>query len=185
MATEERKVRVRNGMLIVYTGDGKGKTSAALGAAVRAAGYHLKVIMLQFMKGSWHYGEKDGAKFLAPYFFLEDLGKGFYKILDDNLPETEHKKAAKKAVERAIEVLKSGEYDIVILDELNVAVAEGLVDLDQFESILAAKPDNCHLIITGRKAHPYLIERADLVTEMREIKHPFKSGRKAQKGIDF
>ncbi len=181
----EKKIKIRRGLKIIYTGNGKGKTSAALGTVIRAAGYNLKTIMIQFMKGSWHYGEKDGARLLAPFFEMEQMGKGFYKILDDNLPEEEHKKAAAAGVERAIEVLTSGEYDLVILDEINVALATDLVSLDDVRRILDAHPATCHLIMTGRDAHPEVIERADLVTEMKEIKHPYQQGILAQKGIDF
>ena len=178
-------VKIRNGLTLVYTGNGKGKTSAALGIAVRAAGYKLRVIMIQFVKGSWYYGEKDGALLLAPYFTMEQMGKGFYKIIDDKLSEEEHRKAAAAGVERAIEVLQKREYDIVILDEINVALHEKLVSLQDVLRILDAKAENCHLILTGRNAHPKIIERADLVTEMREIKHPYQKGLMAQKGIDF
>lgn len=180
-----KKIEIRHGLTIVYTGDGKGKTTAALGIAVRAAGYQLRVLMIQFIKGSWYYGEKDGARLLAPYFELEEMGKGFYKILDDRLPEEEHKKAAKAALERAKEVLQKRLYDIVILDEINVAQATGLVSLEEVKEIIRCKPESCHLILTGRNAHPDVIEMADLVTEMREIKHPYQKGMLAQKGIDF
>ncbi len=180
-----KKIQIRNGLTLVYTGDGKGKTTAALGIAVRAAGYRLRVLMIQFMKGSWYYGEKDGAKLLAPYFEIEEMGKGFYKIVDDRLPEEEHRKAAAAAIERAIEVLQKQEYDIVILDEINVALDTGLISLDDVLRVLDAKPQSCHLVLTGRNAHPEIIEKADLVTEMREVKHPYQKGIMAQKGIDF
>ncbi|RMD97313.1 MAG: cob(I)yrinic acid a,c-diamide adenosyltransferase [Calditrichaeota bacterium] len=176
---------MRHGLTIVYTGDGKGKTTAALGVAVRAAGYQLKVLMIQFMKGSWHYGELEGAKLLAPFFEIEPMGKGFYKIVDDKLPEEEHKKAAAAAIDRAIRVMQEGKYDIIILDEINVAVDTGLVSLDQVQRVLQEKPKSCHLILTGRNAHPEIIKQADLVTEMREIKHPYQKGLLAQKGIDY
>ncbi len=185
MSTEKKKIAIRSGLVLVYTGDGKGKTTAALGLAVRAAGYRLRVLMIQFIKGSWYYGEKDGARLLSPYFEMEQMGKGFYKILDDKLPEKEHKKAASAAIERAIEVLQARSYDIVILDEINVALHTGLVNLEDVLRVLDAKPESCHLVLTGRNAHPEIIARADLVTEMREIKHPYQKGIKAQKGIDF
>lgn len=181
----EKKIQIRHGLLIVYTGDGKGKTTAALGAVVRAVGYGLRVYMLQFVKGSWHYGELDGAKLLAPLFAIERMGKGFYKIVDDNLPEEEHRQAALAAADRAIEILRSGQYDMVILDELNVAVKTGLLPVEKALQIIDARPENCHLIITGRGAHEKVIARADVVTEMREIKHPYEKGRLAQKGLDF
>lgn len=180
-----KKIKIRNGLIVVYTGNGKGKTTAALGTVVRAAGYHLQSKMIQFIKGSWYYGEKDGALLLADYFSIEQMGRGFYKIIDDELPEEEHKKAAAAGIERAIEILKSEKYDIVILDEIHVALDTGLVRLEDVLRVIDAKPASCHLILTGRNAHRKVIERADLVTEMQEIKHPFQKGRFAQKGIDF
>ncbi|MEK7727338.1 MAG: cob(I)yrinic acid a,c-diamide adenosyltransferase [candidate division KSB1 bacterium] len=181
----EKKIQVRHGLVAVYTGEGKGKTTAALGTVVRAVGYGLRVYMLQFIKGSWHYGELDGAKLLAPYFTLERMGKGFYKILDDNLPEEEHRAAAHAAADRALAVLHSGEYDLIILDEINVAMMTGLLPTEKVLEIIAAKPETCHLILTGRGAPPEVIAVADLVTEMREIKHPYQQGKLAQKGFDF
>lgn len=181
----EKKIQIRNGLIAVYTGNGKGKTTAALGTVVRAAGYGLQVYMLQFIKGSWHYGELDGAELLKPYFTIERMGKGFYKILDDDLPEEEHRAAAAAAATRAIEVLKSGEYDIVILDEINVAVMTKLLPVSKVLEIIDAKPPTCHLILTGRGAPQEVIDRADLVTEMKEIKHPYQKGHLAQKGFDF
>ncbi len=181
----EKKIQIRHGLVAVYTGDGKGKTTAALGTVIRAAGYGLRVYMLQFIKGSWHYGELDGAELLKPYLTIERMGKGFYKIIDDNLPEEEHRQAAATAADRAIEALKSGEYDMVILDEINVAVMTGLLPAQKVLEIIDAKPKNCHLILTGRGAPQEVIDRADLVTEMREIKHPYQKGHLAQKGFDF
>ena len=180
-----KKLDIRNGLTVVYTGDGKGKTTAALGTVIRAVGYGLRVFMLQFVKGSWHYGELDGAKLLAPYLTIEPMGKGFYKILDDKLPEAEHRQAALMAADRAIALLRSGEYDMVILDEVNVAVMTGLLSAQKVLEIIDAKPENVHLILTGRGAPAEVIDRADLVTEMKEIKHPFQKGRLAQRGIDF
>jgi cob(I)alamin adenosyltransferase len=181
----EKQIKIRNGLIAVYTGDGKGKTTAALGTVVRAAGYGLRVYMLQFIKGSWHYGELDGAELLKPHLTIERMGKGFYKIVDDNLPEEEHRAAAEAAATRAIEVLKSEEYDIVILDEINVAVMTTLLPVARVIEIIDAKPPSCHLILTGRGAPQEVIDRADLVTEMREIKHPYQKGHLAQKGFDF
>jgi cob(I)alamin adenosyltransferase len=185
MNRADKKIEIRNGLTLVYTGDGKGKTTAALGVAIRAAGYGLRVFMLQFVKGSWHYGELDGAKLLEPYFAIERMGKGFYKIIDDKLPEEDHRKAAMAAANRALEILCSGNYDIVILDEINVAAATGLLPKEKVLEIIEAKPPNVHLILTGRGASQEVIDRADLVTEMREIKHPYQKGHLAQKGIDF
>lgn len=173
------------GLIIVYTGDGKGKTTAAIGAAVRAAGYKRKVFILQFIKGTWFYGEMDGIKMLEPYVEMEQMGKGFYKILDDNLPEEEHIKAAENAMMAAEEVANSGQYDLLILDEINNAVDLGLVELSSVINLLKEKPAELDVILTGRNAKPEIIEMAHLVTEMKEIKHPFKQGIKAKKGIDY
>ena len=185
MKSIEKKIQIRDGLILVYTGDGKGKTTAALGTVLRAIGYGLRVYMLQFIKGSWHYGELDGAELLKEYFTIERMGKGFYKIVDDNLPEEEHKKAAEAAADHAIEVLQSQKYDLVILDEINVAIMTELLPVERVLDIIEAKPKNCHLILTGRGAPQEVMNAADLVTEMREIKHPYQKGKLAQKGIDF
>jgi cob(I)alamin adenosyltransferase len=178
--------KARNtGLIIVYTGNGKGKTTAALGTTIRAHGYGWKIFILQFVKGSWYYGELDGIKALAPNVVMEQMGKGFYKILDDNLPEEEHKKAAKLALERAREIIHSGDYRLVILDEINYAVDLDLLQIGDVITLLQEKPEKIHIILTGGNAKPELIEIADLVTEMKEIKHPYRKGIKARKGIDF
>lgn len=173
------------GLLIVYTGDGKGKTTAALGMTIRAVGYDWKICVIQFIKGSWKYGELDGLKKLAPNVELNVMGEGFVGIVDDKKPIEEHRAAAKKALELALERMNSGKYQLVILDELNVAVSLGLVMPDEMEHLLDSKPPLLHLVITGRGATKGLIDRADLVTEMREIKHPYQKGILAQKGVDF
>jgi len=172
-------------MILVFTGDGKGKTTAALGTVVRAYGYGWKVYILQFIKGTWHYGEMDGIKALEPAVEMEQLGKGFYKILDDDLPEEEHKKAAVAAVERAREKIQSGKYKLVVLDEIINAVDLELITVEDVLGLIKDKPKDVHLILTGRGAKPEIIEACDLVTEMKEIKHPFQKGLKAKKGIDF
>ncbi len=173
------------GLLIVYTGNGKGKTTAALGMTVRAVGYDWKICIIQFIKGSWKYGELDGIKRLAPNVELEVLGEGFVGIVDDDKSFEEHRKAARKALERVREVISSGKYNLVILDELSVAVSLGVITPDELKKVITAKPDNLHLVITGRGASKWLIDQADLVTEMKEIKHPYQKGILAQKGVDF
>jgi len=180
----EGKSKVK-GLLIVYTGDGKGKTTAALGLCVRAVGYGKKVAIVQFVKGSWHYGELDGIKRLEPEVQIIRKGKGFVGIIDDKLPRDEHEKAAAEALQFASELIKSNEYDIVILDELSVAVFLGLIDIGDVLKMLQDKPENLDIVITGRSAHDKLIEIADLVTEMREIKHPYRKGIMAKEGIDY
>ena len=173
------------GLLIVYTGDGKGKTTAALGMALRAVGYGWRVAIVQFVKGSWKYGELKGILRLAPEVELRVGGAGFVGILDDNKPIEDHRAAAKAAYDLALEKIISGQFRLVILDELNVAVDLALISPDELISLLDARPPELHLVITGRNAPAALVARADLVTEMREIKHPFRQGILAQKGIDF
>ncbi|MFQ5782338.1 MAG: cob(I)yrinic acid a,c-diamide adenosyltransferase [Nitrosopumilus sp.] len=174
-----------DGLIIVYTGNGKGKTTAALGIALRAVGYKKKVCMIQFIKGSWHYGEMDSSKRLEPEFELITAGRGFVGIIDDKSPKEVHKKIAKEAVKISNEKIQSGKYDIVILDEINYAVNLELISVDDVLDIIKSRPQNMDLILTGNHAKDEVIEAADLVTEMREIKHPFQKGIKAKKGIDF
>ena len=173
------------GLVIVYTGNGKGKTTAALGMALRAIGYDHKVCMLQFIKGSWHYGEMDSSKKLEPNFELIAVGKGFVGILDDNSPREEHEKYAAEAVRICREKIFSEKYDVIILDEVNYAITLGLIDVQEIIKIIKEKPSELDLVLTGRDVKEEIVELADLVTEMKEIKHPFKSGIKAKKGIDF
>ena len=179
------KSEPERGLVIIYTGDGKGKTTAALGMCVRAAGYKHRVKILQFVKGSWRYGELKGIRLLQEFVEMEQVGEGFVGIIDDDKDIAVHRAAAQQGLEYARSVIKSGQYQIVILDELNVAVHLGLIDLQQVLDLVASKPASLHLVITGRNARPELIEVADLVTEMREIKHPFRQGILAQRGIDW
>ena len=173
------------GLVIVYTGGGKGKTSAALGLVLRAVGYNHKVCMVQFVKGSWHYGELDSAKRLAPEFEMITAGKGFVGILDDKSPREDHVKAANDTLEISKEKMMSGKFDVVILDEINYALQLKLLNLDDVIDLIKSKPSELDLVLTGNHAAEEVIELADLVTEMKEIKHPFKSGIKAKKGIAF
>ena len=174
-----------DGLVIVYTGGGKGKTTAALGMALRAIGYDHKVCMIQFIKGSWHYGEMDSSKKLAPGFELVAVGKGFVGILDDNSPKEDHEKYAEEAMKICKEKILSDQYDLVILDEINYAVNLGLINSSSVIDLIKIKPDRLDLVLTGNHAKVEIIELADLVTEMKEVKHPFRSGIKAKKGIDF
>lgn len=175
----------KDGLVIVYTGKGKGKTTAALGIALRAVGHNYKICMIQFIKGSWHYGEMTSSKRLEPEFELIAIGKGFVGIIDDNTPIEKHKKIADEALRLSKEKIRSGSYDIVILDEINYAINLGLVKLEDVLDIIKIKPPHVNLVLTGNYARDEIIDVADLVTEMKEIKHPFKSGVKAKKGIDF
>ncbi|MBI4785834.1 MAG: cob(I)yrinic acid a,c-diamide adenosyltransferase [Chloroflexi bacterium] len=179
------KEKGKHGFVIVYTGDGKGKTTAALGMAFRAVGRGWKVLMVQFMKGTWHYAELDTAKRLAPDFEIVPMGKGFYRILDDHYTEEQHREAALAALQFARDKMLSGAYDLLILDEVNNSISTDLLPLDAVLDFLDAKPPDFNVVLTGRGAPPELVERADIVTEMREIKHPYQKGIFAQKGIDF
>lgn len=178
-------------MLIIYTGNGKGKTTAALGMALRAAGYGKKVCILQFVKQeSWAEGARLSIrKYLSDYITIKAFGSGFVGIMGDTKDISEHKKSAKSAVREAVKVISSGEYALVILDEILGSLHGGLIlkkdvveILDTLYEIRNTAPD---LVFTGRNAPKWLIDKADLVTEMREIKHPFTSGIRAKKGIDF
>jgi len=173
------------GLVIVYTGHGKGKTTAALGMCVRAAGYKKKVRIIQFIKGTWKYGEMDGIKLLEPYVEMEQRGKGFVGIVDDKEDISTHIRAAAEALEYSREAVMSGKYDHVILDEINVALQLNLIKVEDVLKLIDDKPSELHLILTGRDAPQELIERADLVTEMKEIKHPFQKGILAQQGVDY
>ncbi|MBS4044164.1 MAG: cob(I)yrinic acid a,c-diamide adenosyltransferase [Chitinophagaceae bacterium] len=173
------------GLTIIYTGKGKGKTTAALGIALRATGYEKKTCMIQFIKGSWHYGEMYSSKRLEPEFEMVAIGKGFVGIIDDKISKEEHERIAKEAIKISTEKIQSGKYDIIILDEINYAINLGLVKLEDVISLIKSKPKNLDLVLTGNYAKDEIVELADLVTEMREIKHPFQHGIKAKKGIDF
>ncbi len=180
----------RHGLIIVYTGDGKGKTSAALGAGLRALGQGWRVLVIQFFKGDWPvvYGEVELAKRLSPQFEVLQLGKGFVKIMGDKKPFGEHVEAAQAALQLTREKMLSGLYDLIILDEINYALGHldfKLLDVEAVLQLLKEKPPEMHIILTGRNAHPKIIEAADLVTEMKEIKHPMKRGIPAQQGIDY
>ncbi|WP_256381629.1 cob(I)yrinic acid a,c-diamide adenosyltransferase [Nitrosopumilus sp. Nsub] len=175
----------KNGLTIVYTGKGKGKTTAALGIALRATGYKKKIGMIQFIKGSWHYGEMESSKRLEPEFEMVAIGKGFVGIIDDKNPKEDHQKIAKEAIKISNEKIQSGKYDIIILDEVNYAVNLNLISLTDVLDLIKSKPQNVDLVLTGNYAKEEVIEAADLVTEMKEIKHPFQKGIKAKEGIDF
>lgn len=175
----------RRGLVLVLTGEGKGKTTSCLGMAVRAVGYGMRVAMIQFIKGSLYYGELDGAKRLAPEFELIPMGKGFVGIRGDTLSFEEHAAAAAEALATARKRMLSGKYDIVILDEIHVAIHLGLLELSDLLALIRERPEDVHLILSGRHAREEVILQAHLVTEMRNIKHPFDLGIEAEKGIDY
>ena len=173
------------GLVIVYTGKGKGKTTSALGIALRAIGHGYKVGMIQFIKGEWYYGELTSSKRLEPEFDMIAAGKGFVGIIDDDHPIEDHRKAAQEAIEIVKDKLMSGKYDVMILDEINYAAKLSLISEQDIMNIISAKPDKTTLVLTGNYAPDSVIAAADLVTEMKEIKHPYQQGIKAKKGIDF
>ncbi|MBR3051133.1 MAG: cob(I)yrinic acid a,c-diamide adenosyltransferase [Selenomonadaceae bacterium] len=169
----------RHGLIIVHTGDGKGKTTAALGLAVRAFGAGLKVLILQFIKGGRRPGELTALEILGVE--VRQLGLGF--ITAENF--SEQKKSARAALEIAQKEISSGAWDLIILDEINYAVKFGLFGAEEILSLIKIRPPQLHLVFTGRNALLELIDAADLVTEMKLIKHPFQNGIAAQEGIEF
>lgn len=181
----EKESSSNDGIVIVYTGNGKGKTTASLGVALRAIGHGLRVCMVQFIKGEWHYGELNSIKKLEPDFELIVAGKGFIGIIDDDHAFEEHVRAARTALDIVEQKISLDTFDIVILDEINYAVQLGLLQLADVLKILKNRPKHLSLILTGNHACEEIITLADLVTEMKEIKHPYKKGIKAKRGIDF
>lgn len=170
------------GLLIVFTGDGKGKTTAALGMALRASGQHLRVLILQFIKGGWSYGELSAVPRLESVA-IEPMGTGF-TWTKDSLEED--RKLAEAGWQRALEAINGSAYDLVILDELNIVLRYGLLPVPQVIAGLRARPPEVHVVVTGRDAPEALVAAADLVTEMRAVKHPYREqGIGAQPGIEY
>lgn len=180
-----RQMSTKKGLVIVYTGNGKGKTTAALGIVLRAVGHGMKVGMIQFIKGEWYYGELTSARRLEPEFDLVAAGKGFVGIIDDDHHIQDHKNAARVALDLIRKKMSEKKYDILILDEINYAAKIGLISVSEMLDILKRRPKGMTLVLTGNYAPQEIIDMADLVTEMREVKHPYKLGIKAEKGIDF
>lgn len=198
----------RRGLILINTGPGKGKTTAALGTAFRAAGNGMRVLFLQFLKGSWQYGELDAAvalnasltpplgsaltpeaegSALAPppqNFIIRQLGRGFVKVGGAET-DPEDIRMVEAAWAESAEAILSGDWDLVVLDEINYAIGYKMLSPDVVADVLRRKPEMTHVILTGRNAHPSLIELADTVTEMREIKHAYQKGILAQRGIEF
>jgi cob(I)alamin adenosyltransferase len=175
-------------MLIIYTGNGKGKTTAAFGLALRAVGYNKKICILQFVKEeSWPEGARKTIRTtdLKKSITIRALGSGFVGILGDTKPKRVHQNNATKALEIALETIKSNLYDIVILDELLGALHGKLISKKDVEKILSVGSKTSDLVLTGRNAPKWLTRQADLVTEMKEVKHPFQKGIQAKKAIDF
>ncbi len=175
----------KQGLLVVITGYGKGKTTSAMGMALRAVGHNMKVCIIQFMKGDLYSGEWDGIKKLSPYVELTSTGKGFCGIEGNPFPHSEHRKNAQDSIRLVMEKIESNQFDILILDEINNALQLKLVDLEQVMAILDKRPSHLHMILTGRDAHPKVIELADTVSEVKEIKHAYRKNIEPQPGIDF
>ena len=181
----QNKATVEKGLIIIYYGNGKGKTTAALGVALRAIGYNYNICMIQFIKGEWNYGELYSSNILKPNFELIVTGKGFVGIIDDDHLIEEHVQSSKNAIKIAKEKIRSNKYNVIILDEINYALKLNLITEKDIIDLLESKPDKLSIILTGNYITDRILELADLATEMREIKHPYKKGIKAKKGIDY
>jgi cob(I)alamin adenosyltransferase len=184
MASEDTAGTQRRGLVLIHTGAGKGKTTAALGTAMRAAGNGMRVLVLQFLKGSWHYGELDAAERFAGDFVIRQMGRGFVKVGGAET-DPEDLRMVQDAWDEALRAMHSGEWDLVVLDEINYAIGYGMLDPEVVAQGLRERPEMLHVILTGRNAHPVLVELADTVTEMREVKHAYSRGILAQRGIEF
>jgi cob(I)alamin adenosyltransferase len=174
----------RRGLLLINTGPGKGKTTAAMGTALRAVGNGMRVLMLQFLKGSWHYGELDAVQAFGQNFVLRQMGRGFVKVGGAEM-DPEDVRLVEAAWAEAQDAIYSGEWDMVVLDEINYAIGYGMLDPAMVADSLKGRPEMVHVILTGRNAHPLLVEIADTVTEMREVKHAYQKGILAQRGIEY
>ena len=175
---------IRRGLIIVNTGPGKGKTTAAMGTALRAVGQGMRVLMLQFLKGSWHYGELDAVKAFRDKFIMKQMGRGFVKVGAEK-PDPEDIRLVEEAWAEAEQAIHSGQWDLVILDEINYAISYGMLSPEKVVESLKKKPDMVHVILTGRNAHPTIVDIADTVTEMRQVKHAYERGVMAQRGIEY
>jgi cob(I)alamin adenosyltransferase len=178
----QAKRTLERGLLIVHTGNGKGKSSSAFGMAIRSLGWGMKVGIVQYVKGAWETGEKNFFQANPDLLTFEVMGEGFTWDTQDRARDIE---AARAAWERSKELILDPEYDFIILDELNIVLRQDTLPIDEIIAFLKERPPTKHVCITGRSAKPELIEIADLVTEFEEVKHPFKAGFKAQKGVEY
>lgn len=173
---------IERGLLIVHTGSGKGKSSSAFGMAIRSLGWGMKVGIVQYVKGSWETGEKNFFEANPDLLTWEVMGEGFTWDTQDRAKDIA---AAKEAWERSKALIMDPDYDFIILDELNIVLRDDTLDIAEIVEFLKQRPMEKHICVTGRNAKPELIELADLVTEFEEVKHPFKAGFKAQKGVEY
>lgn len=186
--TNDSSADSRRGLILIHTGAGKGKTTAALGTAFRAAGNGMHVLVLQFLKGSWHYGELEAAEALNSLdgftYELKKLGRGFVKVGGVEADPEDLRMVEEGWLEAEMAIL-SGDWDLIVLDEINYVIGYKMLDPERVAGVLRRKPEMLHVILTGRNAHPALVELADTVTEMREVKHAYQRGILAQRGIEF
>lgn len=180
-----KRENIDHGLVHVYTGGGKGKTTAALGLALRAVGYGKKVLIIQFIKGFGKSGELIAARRLKPHLSIKRLGSGFVGISGDQKPLAIHRQAARRAFALAAGALAAKKHDLIILDEINVAISLGLLSAEEVAGLIKARPEGLELVLTGRGAPAKIINLADYVSEIREIKHPFRRGIGARKAIDY
>lgn len=178
----EKKQDERKGLVQVYTGAGKGKTTAALGLAMRACGHGRKVLMICFMKGDPNYGEVRISRKIPNFTLIQS---GLPTFVKKGHPSEEDVQLAREGFRKAQNALKQKSYDLVILDEVNVAVDYGLLSLQEVMDLIQKRPASVELVLTGRYAHPEMVKSADLVSEIVEIKHPFQKGISSREGIDF
>jgi cob(I)alamin adenosyltransferase len=185
-AEQKKKVRAaehsERGLVLVHTGNGKGKSSSAFGVAARALGWGHQVAVVQFIKGTWKTGEREFFNRFPEQLHWHTMGEGFTWNTQDRDQDIA---AAQKAFEQAAQLMQCGDYDLVLLDEINIALRYDYLDVDDVISAVQARTERTSVILTGRDAKPALMDMADLVSEMKEIKHPFQSGIKAKQGIDF
>ena len=178
---------IEKGLLIVHTGKGKGKSTAAFGLVVRAVGNGMKIGVVQYVKGKWQTGERGVLEKFPEQVEIRTMGEGFTWETQDRARDIQAARNAWEVSKQMIEASRGDdpEFDMVLLDELNIVLRYGYLDLQEVVEFLSGKPEMLHVIVTGRNAKPELVEAADLVTEMTMVKHPFRAGVKAQKGIEF
>jgi cob(I)alamin adenosyltransferase len=181
---DETNPTQRRGVLLINTGPGKGKTTAALGTAMRAAGNGMRVLVLQYIKGSWDYGELHAAEKFDGDLAIRQMGRGFVKVGGAET-DPEDVRLVEEAWAESVRAMQSGEWDLLVLDEINYAIGYGMLDPAVVVAALRDRPEMLHVILTGRNAHPSLVELADTVTEMRDVKHAYTRGILAQRGIEF
>lgn len=179
MANDKRETQ---GLMMIFTGEGKGKTTSSIGMAMRAAGHGMKVCFIQFIKGSWKYGEMEAFERFSDTIDFHVIGRGFTWKSDDIEKD---KEIARSAWEKAKDAIFSEKYQMVVLDEFTYLLLYGMIDRDEALKVFQEKPKTLHLVITGRNASKEIREMADMVTEMTPVKHPYETGTLAQQGVEF